>query len=232
MKLRLKLKRPQWMKNITRRMVITWSVLFVGLLIVGFGSAALALGVTHKTYGASITYSNIWYVEYRNQSHRQALMRGVDVHSEATHGILNRLNSGRRTDNLSNLFRGNPSQRVERNISHNVPYTTTFNSMYSNNSLIIWFTQPQHVVREISRTEFELISIVPSSGIAANERPVHGIMIPLDRTSNRFQSQTWFLVTTDRSQVAPGSPMSLSHTIETHGNYHRLWRFVNDLFIL
>jgi len=206
-------------------MIIIWAVSFTAVLVIGFGITAIVLGSMTKTHGANVRFENIFHIEYRNMAHQMQLVpdRTDTVQPAAARRIINYLNSGGRTNRLNNLFRGSPTDRVERN-NTGTSFTSVFDTAYSNNSLIIWFNRPDQSVRNITATTFEL---VPANG----NNDIHGIMIPLNRVNNRFQSQTWFLITSDPNQTAAGSSMQIANIISTYGNYSRLWRFINELFI-
>jgi len=234
-----KLKKPEFMNNITRKMVVTWAVLFVGLLVLGFGMASIVLGVQHKVYGAPINFGNIQMIEFKNQYHPSGDWiaprhnQANHLHTIISRDIMTYLNRGRRTTRLSNLFRGNPEQQVLNNAT-GADNTFSFDSNYSGRALIIRFNQPQHGVWDIggNRREFELVDlpVAADSNIPVHHvRNVYEIRIPMNRTTNSFQSQTWYLVTQNPMEVTAGSSLHISHIISTYGNYHRLWRFINDL---
>ena len=234
----MKLKKPGFMNNITRKMVIVWVVLFVSLLVIGFGTASLVLVLQRKDYGAEIRYGNIHRVYYANELHpngRELLRQANQEHSQTIQEILHLLARGHRTNNLSNLFRGNPVQQV--NQSTTIQYTSTVRNQHSAGFIAIQFAQPMFGVQTISRTEFSLVNIEPTAVATQTLRIVYGIFIPLNNTSDRFQAQTWHLVTqsplTTRATINdPLSSLHIGHNISTYGNYHRLWNFISELSIL
>ena len=220
------------MNNITRKMVLVWAVLFVSLLVIGFGTASLVLVSQRKLYGASVGFYNIHRIYYANETHpngRELFREAVDAeHSESIQEILRLLHHGHRTNNLSNLFRGNPVQQVQT--STTVRYTSTFRSQYSGRFIAIQFAQPKFGVQTISRTEFSLVDVAPTATASSTLRIVYGIFIPLNNSADRFQSQTWHLMT--QSPMSTGAPsLHISHFLSTYGNYHRLWNFVRELSI-
>ncbi|MDR0462495.1 MAG: hypothetical protein LBG88_04185 [Christensenellaceae bacterium] len=217
-------KKPEWMKNVTRRMVIIWAVSFLGFLVFGFGTVAIVMVAIPKNYGISINYDNVFMVEYKNEKHtKQLFLKEDSLHAEPMKDILKRLSNGGKTNALTNLFRGADSQVIETNNTNTI-YTSTFENTYAQNAIIIRFQTPQHSLESISRTEYKL-----ASAEANATRRIFEIMIPLDNVDNRFQSQTWYLITSDPNKSSSGSSMSISTKISTYGNYSKLWAYVNDL---
>ena len=222
-----------WTKNITTKMVVIWAVSFTLLLVVVFGSISLGLGLSRVTYGATIDNQKIMYIEYRNDVNMEIWGRNekqLDAeslftqHTNPMQEILNLLERGSRTNKLSNLFRGGPSQEVVSNNLDN-RFTATFINSFSNNSVVIYFATPQYSVETTaSRTQFRLTETA-----TVNNEQIHAIFIPLDRTQNRFQRQTWYLLTLDPNNYPPGQSLTISNRITTYGNYHRLGNFVRDL---
>ena len=207
-------------------MVIIWSISFAVFLVVTFGATSVIMVSIPRTYGASIDYDKVLFVKYMNANHergKQLFDKGDELHSGPMKDILRLLSSAGKTNTLSNLFRGSPGQKVENNNSNTV-YTTTFENTYSKNALFIEFGNTQHSVQATSRTTFKLVA-------ANGDREVWGIMIPLDRINNSFQSQTWYLITSNRNQSS-GDSLSISNKISTYGNYNKLWKYINDLQIM
>ena len=224
-------QKTKWWKNITKQMVVIWAVSFVGLMVVVFGSISLGLGVSRISYGPHhmIAHNNIFYIEYMNEHHRKELIRstGEPLHEEPINGIMNHLRDGSRTNRLSDLFRGNPDRYSVENNNTNTLYLNTFRSTYANNAIIIWLVRPQHAVATTSRTQFALTTNTEDN----RDTQVHAIVIPLDRTQDRFQEQTWFLLTRDPNRHATSGALIMANKITTHGNYHALGKYVNDLFV-
>ena len=221
-----------WTKNITPKMIAVWAVSFVFLLAVIFGSISLGLGLKSVTYGAVIDDKAVMYIEYRNDINTEIYNRNdkqlhrwdEPLHSAPMHEILSRLERGGKTNKLANLFRSNPKQEVLNNTMDN-RFTSTFTSNYSNNSIRIYFATPQYNIESTgSRTQFNLTTTA-----SANSDQVHEILIPLDRTQNRFQEQTWYLVTYDSNKYPPGQSLTIVNKITTYGNYHKLGKYVREL---
>ena len=214
-------------------MVVTWAVLFTALLVLGFGTASLVLGVTHTQYGHYIERNNIMRIEYRNGYRSKDLMREMRVenslHQNAFDEILNLLQRAGRTNNLSNLFRGNPDETIERN-TLSASHTSTFYHLYGQNSIIIWFApqRTQFFVRQYSLNDFGFYERAHHTA-QSNDTNVYAIAIPLVNTSNTFQSQTWYLVTRNEMAERQGTSLQIANVIQTHGNYYHLWNFVNGL---
>ena len=222
--------RPAWMKNITRRMIVIWSVSFVAFLVIGFGTVALSLGLSPVAYSPIIDSNKVWAIQYMNEQHSKQLFNKDDIrHNKPMNDILRLLNNGGKTNQLENLFRGNPEMIVENNTSSspNIQLTSTFSSVYSKNAIIINFSTPQYNVdgrREDTRFN---LTTYPT----ANSDPVYRIMIPLDNASNEFQKQTWYLLTFDPTTFSAGQSLSISKRITTYGNYHELGNYIKDLHV-
>ena len=217
---------PDFMKNITPRMMIIWAVSFITLLIVGFGTTAIVMVSIPKTYGMSIRMSDVFYIDYRNSSHQKTLFEvGDDLHSRPMNAILNRLASGGRTNQLAHLFRSRPEQIVGNNTANPVQ-VSTFMTIYSTNSVIIWFKTPRYAVVPIanSNTNFRIVA-------ANGTNDVYGILIPLDNVSNRFQEQTWFLITNNPNRISNIGHLDISYRVTAWGNYSRLWSYIDDLHV-
>jgi len=226
------LKKPKFLKNITPRMMIIWAISFTAFLLVAFGTATITMVAIPKTYGASVDLdNNVFTIRYMNehtnanpsfQRHGRPLLAVDDAHYGAMQEIMRLLESGGKTNALSNLFRGNPKQVVE-NTNMQAGHTSTFENSFATNAIVIEFGRPQHSVEPISRTTFRLMAA------GEGERDIFSIMIPLDNISNRFQPQTWYLVSQNRRGMSSGSLLDISCKISTYGNYSKLWEFVNGL---
>ena len=219
------MKLPKWMKNITKKMAIIWAVSFAAFLIVAFGTTCIVLVAIPAKYGAAINYNNVFYIEYMNETHRKALFdKSNALHSKPMQDILNRLSDGSKTNKLTNLFRGNPEQEVE---AHTVLTISSLQNTYANNAIIIWFTDPQYSVESTSSsTKYRL-----SHAAANTSSQVHAILIPLDKTGNRFQQQTWYLLTNNPNEFKSESYMTIATKINAWGNYNKLGQYVDDLYV-
>jgi len=230
----MKAKAPEFLKNVTPKMFFIWAVSFVCLVALGLGIPAIVLGTTPETYGMDIKFSNVVHIEYRNQ-HQQPNVISPEIDplfEDATRAILRRLREGGETNRLANMFRGNPEQRVERN-NTDTGFTSTFHSMYARNALVIWFRTPDQGIRTVSAgSSYKLFNIRAGATLTSAENEIHGLMIPLDNRNNRFQQQVWYPITRDPNNQSSGASMSLDNKIVTYGNYHRLWSFISDLFML
>ena len=224
--MKLKLHVPKFFKTITPKMIVTWVIVFTALLVVGFGTPAIIFAASPVSYATSINLDDVFYMEYKNENQsKQLFNKNINNHSTPMQTIVNLLDSGSKTNKLSNLFRGNPAKTVENNTT-GVNYTSTFNSTYSNNSVTIWFNQPEYSLQNISRTTYKLVDWQ-----AAANNAIYGIMIPLNQTSNHFQSQTLYVVTSNPDKNSSGSSLGISYKISTYGNYYKLWNYINDLYI-
>ena len=216
---------PNWTKKITKRMIIIWAVSFVAFLVISFGTASAILAATPKSYSNPISYANVFSIQYLNENHSKELFNKKEIqHSKPMQDILGHLQNGGKTNAFANMFRGNPHQTVG---SNNTDTVSAFRNTYSKNAIIIWFSIPQYSVQSISRTEYNLAEASASTTNASQN--VHAILIPLDNTSNKFQEQVWYLVTTDRTKT---STLYMSNKITTYGNYYKLGNYVKDLYIL
>lgn len=222
-----KFKKPKFLKNVTMKMVVIWVVAFVGLLVVGFGTPAVIFAASPVSFSNSLDYNNVFYIEYRNENQtKQLFNKNVDNHNIPMKTIIDMINSGGKTNKLANFFRGNPKQTIDNN-SSNVIYTSTFNSTYSQNSITIVFKQPQYSLKNITRTSYQLVDWKVTDSNA-----IYEIMIPLNKTGNSFQSQSWYLVTSDPIKNSSGASLMVQNKISTYGNYHKLWDYVDALNVL
>jgi len=226
------MKKPDWVKNITVKMVVVWAVCFVAFLVVAFGSVALGLGVSKVTYGANqlINKDNIFYVEYRNENHTKQLLN-IDetMHAQPIGQMLDHLRDGGKTNKLANLFRGNPTRYTvgNNNVTDSL-YMSSFTHKYSQNSIIIWLVAPQHSIEaNAAKTSFSLKASTQDS----NATQIYAICIPLDNIENRFQEQTWFLLTRNPNTISIYGALTMANVVTTHGNYYQLGKFVNDLYV-
>jgi len=220
------MRKPKFLQNMTRKMYIIWALSAVGLIVAIFGITSITMVAIPKTYGASIDLSNVRAVRYLNDNTSGSFRRGKPLiagvetfYDDARKEIVNLLARGGKTNTLSNLFRGNPKQVVENNNTETV-FTSTFETNYSKNAIEIEFAKPQYSIREINRTTFELLPA------GQGDRDIYSIMIPLDNVGNRFQTQTWYLVSQNRTQTSAGSSLSISNKFTTYGNYKKLWETV------
>jgi len=224
------IKKLKFMQNLTRRMMVIWAISFAAFIVIGFGAVSLTMMAIPKTYGASIDMNHIFTIRYMNDStenfkHGKPLIKREETHNAAMKDILRLLSNGSKTNAFANVFRGNPKQVVENNTTNTV-FTSTFESTYAKNALIIEFGKPQHSIEPTSRTTYKIMKE------GQGERDIHAIMIPLDNAGNRFQAQTWYLITQNRFTTSAGTSLSIANKISTYGNYYKLWDYINDLRIM
>ena len=222
-----------WATKITKKMVFVWAISCTAILMVIFGTISIVLVTIPVTYGTAIDYDKVFYVEYRNENNRalygkdekQLYTTSGDLHTVPIRDLLDLLEKSGKSNRLANLFRGNPTEKVENNNTDNL-YTSTFTTNFSTNALVISFTEPQYGISPTdSRTVFKLTDPDTSGDL------VYSIYIPLDRVSDTFCEQTWYLVTTSTSKTSGGSPQSISKKITTYGNYYKLGKYVQELLV-
>jgi hypothetical protein len=210
-------------------MVIIWAVSFVALLTVAFGTIITVLCLNHKQYGIKSAASNVEMVTYYNANttnhHGQLLNVSTSPNqAKAVSTILSLLDKGGKTNKFKELFRGNPGQTLAKN-NTSVGTVSTFETTYAKNAIKIRFneTKVQHYIVE---RDGKYALSTKNEGIAT---PIYEILIPLDKNSNRFQEQIWYINT--------NSPISLygtnlSYKLTTYGNYHKLWEYVSGCNII
>ena len=164
--------------------------------------------------------------------------------------IMNRLNRGRKTNSFTQFFTGGQG---DRSIEGRVVNTHTSGWNFEELSEGVWikivFVTPRFVVnRDItggpgSNFPWQIETFNPSytRPIDEQSRPItqaltvnqynnhhviNAIHIPLGNVRNRFTSQTWYLSV---GSQAINNTSSMGFTFETHGNYHKLLRYVESI---
>jgi hypothetical protein len=223
----MKIKMPEFVKNMSKRAIIIWVVSFVGVLVIGFGTPMAVMAMIKKNYGIELNYDNIVRIVYMNEQSGKELFNKADArHANAMREIVTRLNKARQTNQLMNFFRGRPeSYSVGQNTTR-INYNEDFKSKYESGGLMIWFHTPMYHVTQ-STTQRYAYDLNPGDG----EGGVWGIFIPLDNVEDRMQEQTWFLLTTERD-IVTGTYISIPNKVSTWGNYKKLWDYVNELNVL
>jgi hypothetical protein len=220
---------PTWVRKITKKMIIIWTVCFCAFLVIAVGTVALIFGNLPLRYGKDIDYNKIFSIEYLNSNQRKQLFdKDSVIHDKPMRDIVKYLKQGGQTNKLTNFFTVAQAETVENNNTSTV-YTTTFLNTYSKNALIISFSSPQYSVISVedSATEFKLVTTDTAGAV----NPVHAIYIPLDRTEDKLQAQSWFLLTYNPNSFAANQSLTISKRYATYGNYHKLGEYVENLYV-
>lgn len=220
--------------KITRRMFVIWAVSFVAILVVGFGSVALGLNLSRYSFGKAVNFNNVFYIDYMNQQDVNGkkgnqLTSVLPTQKNAMETILSSLNKSGRTNKLEQLFK-TTDEHVTYTSSGDYTQTSKFtasNSQY----FIIRFNKPQFSIADTdTRNRYEMVDANDEN--ANSSRLVYEILIPLDRTENKFQKQFWYLVTQDYSKLVGGgttTSRTISHKFVTYGNYYELGNEIREL---
>ena len=208
-------------------MVIIWAVTFTVFLILGFGTTAIALVAIPKNYNINISFDKIHYIEYTNDNTSfhplfDTFEGGIN-HTTPMKGILNRIESGGKSNMLTSLFRGNPPTKTVESNNSDTTFLSTFKSAHSKGAIIIWFKTPEYSVENVNASSH--YKLTSDTTVARNKYQIHAILIPLNKTSNKFQQQTIFLY--------PNNPLISSSTqinykMNTYGNYYKLGKYVQQ----
>jgi hypothetical protein len=220
-------------RKITRKSaIIIGAVSSLCLLIIGFGTAALVLGLTPKYYGMGLKYNfeDVFYIEYKNSyGTKQLFDKTEDLHKKPMQEIIKKLENGGKTNKLADLFGSKKEQTVVSNNDNSALSVGAFGNTYSNNSIIIWLYYPQNQLKELSHSEFVPVSNDYKAVSGDRLSPIYGLLIPLNKTSDKFQEQTWYLVT--RNPYINTDYIEVSSRMTTYGNYRGLWKYVRGLDI-
>lgn len=210
-------------------MVIIWAVSFVCALVVIFGTTVSVLASIPKRYGLALNYDNVVMIEYMNSTNKKQLFSKDDArHAEPMREIMKRLDQSRKSNKLMDIFRGTPATHTaEYNDIHGIDYNVNFTSTYAKGGLAIWFAKPEYNVTQDEQYNY----IIKRGSTGVQLQDVYGIYIPLNKTLNTMQDQTWFLVTTDTS-LASTTYIGLPTKVTYLANYSRLWEYVDGLKIL
>ena len=221
------------MQNVTRKMVITWAVAFVGILLFGFGTPALVLHLIKDNHNPPIiSANNILRIEYSNPhilNDKEELFNGSGERyasqRASINNIANLLASGGTTTRLNNFFSG---RSRDFSIEESNLFSSTFESTYAGGFIIIWFRVPQHSIT--GTTSFTLTSASTNPNSRDN---VLALYIPLNRANDRFQEQTWYIARENPQGNPPqNTTYRLNRKISLHGNYSELWDYVYRLPII
>jgi len=224
----MKFQKPTFLKNLTPKMLIIWAVSFVGAVVIIFGSIVTTLALVPKRYGIELKYDDISIIEYMNESQTKQLFAKEDEkHAQPMKEIIGRLEKGRKSNQLMNLFRGKPKQYLaDSNNVSGIDFNINFTSNYAKNGLMIYFSRPQYHISAGVGT----YDVLAGRGETGNN-DIHAIYIPLDKTSNRVQEQTWFLVTTNMA-TATSVYIPIPNKLTFMANYSHLWEYINGQIIL
>jgi len=218
-----------FLKNITPKMVIIWAISFVLLLTIGFGTTAGILASIKKTYGVAINADYVLRIEFQNESGRTEISIGAsEIQDNVRENIVNMLNNGRRTNKLMDIFRGSPSSYSVQPNTTSIRYNSGFSSEYSGNALIIWFATPQFHISGSTRNN--TLGLGNGRGTVTSQE-IHTIMIPLNKTSNKTQEQTWYFANVAFGSVTSPNFIMIPNTLTYQANYSGLWNYINELHL-
>lgn len=213
--------------NLTPKMIIIWAVCFVGLISITGGTIVTVTYLIPREHGIKINNSNVFMMEYRNSLSANEIKttelfnQTIIQHEAPRKKILRELTNGGKTNLFEDFFRGMPTQTLIEANNTDTTYTSIFSNTFAENSLVIWFAKPQYNVGK-STTKL-------NHGIdQRNQNNVYGLFIPLDKTSDRFQEQIWYIATMNQYGKDNYYSIALPYKITTHGNYSKLWNFIKD----
>jgi len=228
------MKTPKFMQNPKAKMFFIWFVSFLGVTVFSLSTASIVLACIPKKYGIEFNYDNITSITYMNERQvdgndkpvsKMLFNRDEEKHTIPMQEICKRLNKSRKSNMFMNIMRGNPDAVTLELNNTKINYNTDFKREYAQNGLEIWFATPTHFIHKSLTGS---TSTLTTQG--TKDEAIHGIFIPLDNTENKMQEQTLYLITAELASTQ-GTYINIPNKITTLANYHKVWEYVNDLFI-
>jgi len=222
------MEKKSWISNITRRMVVIWAVSFVAVVALLFGIFATTMALIRVDFGKqeASNLDNTLFITFMNENGATQLSNwNFSVHRTPAEAILNKLSTSGRSNQLTSLFRAQ-----DQHVTNTFTTTTGLASQHSRAGIQIRFRSPAFtVVNTDSAIRWQLQPRTEEN--RAQGLAVHEIFIPLNRAENRFQEQSWYLLTRNPNTASGGTSLTITHRLVTYGNYHALGNFIQDLVV-